>query len=73
MSATGGERELGLNTPHAIRVKSELYGLVIAFAVLATFSLTARLYVRISGRIYGIEDWLLVIAMVCSTACTSPT
>jgi hypothetical protein len=63
MSSPDGE--VGLDTPYAIRVKSQLYGLEIAFAVLATVALSARLYVRISGRIFGLEDWLLIFAMVC--------
>lgn len=57
-------REVGLNTPEAIGTRAELYGLVITFVTLAAFSLTARLYVRIQARNQGLEDWLVVAAMV---------
>lgn len=56
--------EVGLTTPHAISVKAELYGLVITFVVLASLSLIARLYVRIQARNQGLEDWLVMAAMV---------
>lgn len=56
--------EVGLTTSHAISVKAELYGLVITFVVLASLTLIARLYVRIQAKNQGLEDWLVVTAMV---------
>lgn len=53
-----------LSSPEAIAIKSELYGLIISFTILSFLSLVARLYVRIKGKNYGIEDWLVVAAMV---------
>lgn len=59
------KREVGLNSTHAISVRAELYALVITFVILASLSLIARLYVRIQARNQGLEDWLVVAAMVC--------
>ena len=58
------KREVGLNSPQAISTRAELYGLVITFVTLAAFSLMARLYVRILAGNQGLEDWLVVAAMV---------
>ena len=60
-----------LSSPEAIAVKAELYGLIISFTILAFLSLVARLYVRIKAKNYGLEDWLVVAAMVRSMFCTS--
>lgn len=57
-------RETGLDTPQARRVRSDLYGLVVPFLVLACLCLSARMYVRIKARKYGIEDWCLVAGLV---------
>lgn len=58
-------RETGLDTAQARSVRANLYGLIIPFLVLACLCISARMYVRIKARNYGIEDWCLVAGLVC--------
>lgn len=58
------KKEVGLDTAYAISVKAELYSLIITFSILAFLSVVARLYVRIKAKNQGVEDWLVVAAMV---------